>query len=205
MRSILLLATLSLVFLSSCKDEDPVIIGEVAENQHELALAIDGTQFDLDFSCEEAPDLYAMGMGTDLTTGKFIFDQGYLTIPVSIDQTLKLNLVMYTEMDIRQMEMSELVEFLEAHPETLHFDVAIEEGDKLFKNIFYGPGEFEERAMVAEDETITYAFAGENTFDCLDNWPSVELNLEYKATLKTEDITVAKEIDVNFDLHMRAW
>lgn len=205
MRFFLFLVTLSLVFLTSCKEDDPVILPEVIENQHVLTLSVDGEQYDLEFSCEDAPDLYSMGSRTDVVTGKFIFDQGYLTIPLSAEQTMKLNLVIYTEMDIMEMDMFELVEFLEAHPETLHYEVAIEEGDQVFKNVFFGTGEFEERTVVAENETITYAFAEENTFDCLDNWPTVQLDLDYKATIKTQDEMASKEIDVNFEMHVRAW
>lgn len=195
----------ALIF-SSCNDEEPIDpMPEAVQLSTQLSLSLDGNQVDLVFDCDEQPGLYSSGSRTDVITGKFIFDQGYLRIPLTATQTMILNTIIYTEMDIRQMDLSDLATFIGAHPETFHIDIAIEEGSRTYKNVFYEPSEFEERNNVAENEAIQYSFGSVNSFDCLDNTNTIELDFNYAAILKEENMNDQKEIDASFQIHMRSW
>ena len=58
---------------------------------------------------------------------------------------------------------------------------------------------------MAENEVFRFTTGEVNSFDCLDNWETVELNVEYSAILKTLDELDQKSFTSEFKIHLREW
>ena len=198
-----------ILFFCSCKDEMPDVdtASETLENTY--ILNIEGVQETLLFDCENAPSVYASGVSNDQTTNKFIFDQGYSFIPISSERELIYTIIIYTNTDIRTLDSEGLKLLIADKPDIINFEISFKEEGKLFKNQFYGLSgfnpQYEERNIVAENEVISFEIGNTNTFECMDNNETIELDVEYSAIIKTEDELSQKNISLDLKIHLGLW
>lgn len=184
--------------------------GMLPENfQNTYSLTIDGETETLSFDCTNAPSLYSVGVRNDETTNKFIFDQGYTSIPISSGGEFIYKVIIYTHVDIRDLDAEELKLLLDENPDIVSFEITLTEEEKIFKNQFYELSGFnllfEKRNIVAENEVITFKTEDINAFECMDNNETIELNLDYSAIIKTEDEQNQKEVSLDLKIHLNLW
>jgi hypothetical protein len=172
-------------------------------------LNIEGVQETLSFDCENAPSVYASGVSNDQTTNKFIFDQGYSFIPISSERELIYTTIIYTNTDIRTLDSEGLKLLIADNPDIINFEISFKEEGKLFKNQFYGLSgfnpQYEQRNIVAENEVISFEIGNTNTFECMDNNETIEIDVEYSAIIKTEDELSQRNISLDLKIHLGLW
>jgi len=211
MRPIIILTSLAFLFFFSCNDNEQgsPIVEATPELESNININIDGTEEVISFDCQNTPSIYASGITTDFTTNKLIFDQGFTEIPISADRIFNYKIILYYENDISNLDINQLKEFIRENPETVQIEVSLIEGDLAYKNQFYNlnglEAMYEERNIVAENEVFNFTLGQTNSFDCLDNLPTLEMKIKYSADLKTKDKLNVIPIDLDMDIHLRKW
>ena len=198
-----------ILIFCSCKDEIPFVDNDSESLENTYVLNIDGVTETLSFDCTNAPSLYASGVRNDQTTNKFVFEQGYSFIPISSERQLIYTTIIYTNTDIRTLDFEGLKLLIEGNPDIINFEITFEEEGKIFKNQFYELSgfspQYEERNIVAENEVINYEIGNTNSFECMDNNETLEIEVEYSAIIKTEDELNQKNISLDLKVHLNLW
>lgn len=211
MKYLIILTSFAFLLFNSCSDDEQgtPVVDVTPELESEINLNIDGVEETISFDCENTPSIYFSGITSDFTTNKLIFDQGFKEIPISEDRIFNYNIILYYENDISNLDINQLKAFIQENPETIQIEVSLVEEDLTYKNQFYDlnglEAMYEERNIVADNEVFNFALGQTNSFDCLDNSTTLEMDINYSADLKTQDEANVKSIDVDMTIHLRKW
>lgn len=200
------------LFLCSCPGnlEEPSNV--VAVLVDEFNLNVEGEPDNITFNCsQDLAPLYASEIRRDHTTNKFIYDQGYTSITLPSSRELIYRVIIFTEEDLSSFDTPSLESWIFNNQEAVHFEIEIREDDEIFKNQFYGFSNssfnplYEERNIVAENEMFSFETQSSTVYPCIDNNTILTFNLEYSAIIKTENESKQKDINLDFNIHLRAW
>mgnify|MGYP000306204154 CR=1 FL=1 len=197
------------ILLSSCDKDNPVTETEpnVIQMENVMRISIDGNPAELfSFDCLNSPSVYAIGSRRDVQTGKYIFEQGFLKIPLANNNSLAFQTIIYSEDDISRIEGLDLKSLIETNPQILHADISFQENNLEFRNQFYNLSgleiDYENRNVVVENEQVNIVLGNVDRFQCNNEITMLEMNVEYSGVIKTIDGSSQKAIDIDFKTYL---
>lgn len=200
------------LIISSCKEEivisDPQI--EVPELGNSFSLIIDGVEERFSFEgCENLPSIYQTKSTNEFDTGKNLIYQGLDSIPISSEMDLSYKLFFYAPEDMMNLDIEEMKQFIEENPEIISLEIALKEENRTYQNQYFEWDNlivlYEDRTIVSDNEEFSITAGNINSFDCVVDRKTLEFDVEYSGTLKTESEMDIKEISLSMQIHLLYW
>ena len=206
----------ALLFLFNCSNDDD---GQGSEGGNEpmeefiplesvINLNIEGVEETIDFECQTQPSVYGLGIRNDIS-GKTFYDQNYTSIKIAEGKSFVYQLVVFDEVEMPAFDNDEFKTYLQENPDKVYFIIRYFENDIEYTNLIYdlvGLGtDFENHQLIAENNQFTYSLGEWNAFECLDENPTLELEVQYSGLLKSLDDSEDRLFELDMNVHIFKW